>query len=73
MVMFCRSEGSTRSKYLRGLPARRLSSSVLSNGQVHDMSARLSRTRRTIRTDVLTGYGSEAINLNTAIEDHDGS
>ena len=69
MVMFCRSEGSTRSKYLRGLPARRLSLSVLSNGQVHDTSV---KDQEDLRTDVLTSDGVEAINPNTAIEDYNG-
>ena len=67
--MFCRSEGSTRSRYLRGLPARRLSSSVLSNGQVHDTSV---KDQEDLRTDVLTSDGVEAIDPNTAIEDYDG-
>ena len=67
--MLCRSEGSTRSKYLRGLPARRLSSSVLSNGQVHDTSV---KDQEDLRTDVLTSDGIEAIDPNTTTEDYDG-
>ena len=53
------------------LPARRLSSSVLSQdtGQVHDTSV---GDQENSRTDVLTGDGVEAIDPNTIIEDHDG-
>ena len=54
--MFCRSEGSTWSKYLRELPARHTS--------VKD--------QEDLRTDVLTSDGIEAIDSNTAIEDYDG-
>ena len=67
--MFCRSEGSTRSKYLRGLPARHLSLSILSNRQVNDKSV---KDQEDLRTDVLTSDGIEAIDPNTAIEDYDG-
>ena len=69
MVMLCRSEGSTWSKYLRGLPARRLSVSVLSNGQVHNTSV---KDQEDLRTDVLTSDGVEAIDPSTAIKDYNG-
>ena len=39
-------------------------------GQVHDTSG---EDQEDLRTNVLAGDGVEAINPNTAIEDHDGS
>ena len=67
MVMLYRSEGSTRSKYLRGLPARCLTSSVLSNGQVHNTSV---KNQEDLHTDVLTSNGVGAIDPNSAIKDY---
>ena len=45
---------------------RPLSSTVLSNGQVHDTSI---KDQEDLRTNVLTSDGVEAIDPNTAIKD----